>query len=413
MGNTRIVKNTVFLYILTFSNYFLGLILFPFLSRTLSVENFGLVGFSMSFVLIFQMIVEYGFSISATALISKNRQNKGEINSIVSDVLWSKVFLMIIALFIYLNCYVFIDMIRTNFLIVSLFLLDAFIKAFLPDFYFRGIEEMQTITIRTVIAKVLCLSLAVIFVRSNEELILVPISYIFGDLIALSITYYSMFQKGIKINISSFKKMRYLMTDGFLFFVSRLAVSINNSIGSFFLGLVFSPSSIQSGILAGITKVTTAGEMMLTPINDSIYPHMIKEKDYTLLKKIIIYGGIIWTIGCGIIFIFSDLVCSIILGPQYGTAGIYLRILLVNTYFAFYSIFLGYPALSPIGKSNYANAAIPIATIINLVMYLILFFSRNISLKNVLVVMATMNIIMVIFRSIVLYKNRKLIVKKV
>ena len=60
MGNTRIVKNTVFLYILTFSNYFLGLILFPFLSRTLSVENFGLVGFSMSFVLIFQMIVEYG-----------------------------------------------------------------------------------------------------------------------------------------------------------------------------------------------------------------------------------------------------------------------------------------------------------------------------------------------------------------
>ena len=119
MGNTRIVKNTVFLYILTFSNYFLGLILFPFLSRTLSVENFGLVGFSMSFVLIFQMIVEYGFSISATALISKNRQNKGEINSIVSDVLWSKVFLMIIALFIYLNCYVFIDMIRTNFLIVS------------------------------------------------------------------------------------------------------------------------------------------------------------------------------------------------------------------------------------------------------------------------------------------------------
>ncbi|EQC80192.1 polysaccharide transporter, putative [Enterococcus sp. HSIEG1] len=153
--------------------------------------------------------------------------------------------------------------------------------------------------------------------------------------------------------------------------------------------------------------------MMLTPINDSIYPHMIKEKDYTLLKKIIIYGGIIWTIGCGIIFLFSDLVCSIILGPQYGTAGVYLRILLVNTYFAFYSIFLGYPALSPIGKSNYANAAIPIATIINLVMYLILFFSKNISLINVLVVMATMNIIMVIFRSIVLYKNRKLIVKKV
>ncbi|HFI2665000.1 TPA: oligosaccharide flippase family protein, partial [Streptococcus suis] len=67
----KIAKNTLFLYILTFSNYFLGLMLFPYLSRVLSVEKFGLVGFSMSFVLIFQMIVEYGFSISGTAQIAK------------------------------------------------------------------------------------------------------------------------------------------------------------------------------------------------------------------------------------------------------------------------------------------------------------------------------------------------------
>ncbi|HFU3673477.1 TPA: oligosaccharide flippase family protein, partial [Streptococcus suis] len=44
----KIAKNTLFLYILTFSNYFLGLMLFPYLSRVLSVEKFGLVGFSMS-----------------------------------------------------------------------------------------------------------------------------------------------------------------------------------------------------------------------------------------------------------------------------------------------------------------------------------------------------------------------------
>lgn len=412
MQKNRIMKNTIFLYILTFSNYFLGLLLFPFLSRVLSVENFGLIGFSMSFVLIFQMIVEYGFSISATALISKHRKSVSKLEQIFSDVFWTKIFLTLLATIIFIACTHYIQIINENSVIVSLFLLDAFIKAFLPDFYFRGIEEMRTITIRTVIAKTACLGLAVFFVRGNQQLLLVPLSYILGDLIALLITYYSLFKRGIMLKFSNLKRIKNLLLSGFLFFISRLAVSINSSIGSFFLGLSFSPTSMELGILSGITKITTAGEMMLTPVNDSIYPYMIKEKDYNLLKKIIIYGGIIWTIGCGVIFLFSDFVCLIVLGSKYGEAGHYLKILVINAYFAFYSIFLGYPALSPIGKANYANAAIPFATIINLIAYLYLFVSNRISLENILYIMSSMNIIMVVFRLTVLMKNKNLIPKK-
>lgn len=57
---SAIAKNAIFLYGLTFSNYFVGLLLFPYLSRVLSVEGFGLIGFSTSLCLVFQMIVEYG-----------------------------------------------------------------------------------------------------------------------------------------------------------------------------------------------------------------------------------------------------------------------------------------------------------------------------------------------------------------
>lgn len=411
-SNKHIAKNTFFLYVLTLSNYFLGLLLYPFLSRVLSVEKFGLIGFSMSFILIFQMIVEYGFNISTTADISKNRLNIKKVNEIVTSVMWSKVLLSCIAIFIFLGVSLFLSMIKNNILIVGLFLIDSIIKAMLPDFYFRGIEEMKTITIRAVIAKFLCILLAIIFVHSDKQIILVPISFIIGDSIALIITFITMLKKGVRISKPNLPEMYKMLKEGFLFFISRLSVSINNSVGSFFLGLSFSPASIELGILAGITKITTAGEMMLTPINDSVYPHMVKEKDYKLLKKIFIYGGIIWLVGCSIVFIGADTVCNIILGAKYASAGGYLRILMVNSFFAFFSIFLGYPSLSPIGKANYANAAIPIATIINVSACFILWIFNAITLVRILVIMSLMNVILVIIRGLALYKYRYLIPKE-
>ncbi|MGG5328991.1 oligosaccharide flippase family protein [Enterococcus sp. AZ163] len=410
--NRRIAKNTFFLYILTLSNYFLGLLLYPFLSRVLSVEKFGLIGFSMSFILIFQMIVEYGFNISTTADISKLRLNTKKVNEIVTSVIWSKILLSGISIFIFAFISLLLPMIGNNILIVGLFLIDSIIKAMLPDFYFRGIEEMKTITIRAVIAKFLCILLAIIFVHSDKQIVLIPISFIIGDSMALIITFIMMFKNGVRISKPNFSEICKMLREGFLFFISRLSVSINNSVGSFFLGLSFSPASVELGILAGITKITTAGEMMLTPISDSIYPHMVKEKDYKLLKKIFIYGGIVWLVGCSIVFLGANTVCSIILGAKYSSAGDYLRILMVNSFFAFFSIFLGYPSLSPIGKANYANAAIPVATIINVLACLMLWIFNAITLVRILVIMSLMNIILVIIRGSAFYKYRYLIPKK-
>lgn len=409
--NRRLATNTFFLYILTFSNYFLGLLLYPYLSRVLSVENFGLIGFSMSFVLIFQMIIEYGFSISATADISQNRHDNNRIKEIVSSVMWSKILLSLVSITIFIIVSLIVPMIKKNFFIIGLFIVDSVIKAMLPDFYFRGIEQMKTITIRAVIAKLLSIVLAIIFVKNDNQLIFVPIAFILGDLVALLITFWMMFQQGIVLSTPNYSKIKRMLQEGFLFFVSRISVSINNAMGSFFLGLKFSPVSIESGILAGITRITTAGEMMLAPVNDSIYPHMVKEKDYKLLRKIFVYGGIIWFLGCAIVFVGANTVCTIILGAKYSFAGDYLRILMVNSFFGFFSLFLGYPALSPIGKAAYANLAIPVATIINLTLCLILWIFNAITLTRILIVMSIMNLVLVIFRGTVLYRNRHLISK--
>lgn len=72
-------------------------------------------------------------------------------------------------------------------------------------------------------------------------------------------------------------------------------------------------------------------------------------------------------------------------------------------------MFLGYPALSPIGKANYANAALPFATIINIFCYVALWATNNISLMNVVIIMSIVNLLMALFRGGALYRNKRLI----
>lgn len=83
-SHSRIFKNALFLYALTFSNYLIGLLLLPYLSRVLSVEKFGVIGFATSFCLVFQMVVEYGFQLSTTAAISVHRDDKTKMSRTIS-----------------------------------------------------------------------------------------------------------------------------------------------------------------------------------------------------------------------------------------------------------------------------------------------------------------------------------------
>lgn len=410
--NNRIFKNSFFLYILTFSNYFIGLLLYPYLSRTLTVENFGLVGFSMSFVLIFQVIVEFGFMISATALIARHRSNSEKVSEIISATMLAKLILVIVSLLLFLALSLIIPMVRAHFLIVFLFFTSSIITAMLPDFFFRGIERMQSITIRTVGAKLVSLLIVILFMKNDSQILLVPISLIIGNCASLIIAFVTMTTAGIQLRRVPIHDVILSIKGSLLFFFSRLAVSINGSLGAFFLGLKFLPTSIEVGIFAGATRLSSAGEMMLAPIIDSIYPHMVNKRDYGLFKKALIYGTGLWLITCLLVFIFADMICSIILGPKYLVAGDYLRVLLISMFFAFPNMMLGFPALSPIGKAKHANIGNFVSTGINVIACIILWLTGNISLISICQVITLSNVTMLMYRGTMFYKFRQLIVIK-
>lgn len=379
--------------------------MYPYLSRVLSVESFGLIGFSMSFVLIFQVIVEFGFTISTTALIAKNKADYDKVSKIISTTMIVKCILAVMSFLLLVTAFFSVTMIRDNFLIVFLFFVNAVFSAILPDFFYRGIEQMKTITIRTAAIKTVSLLMILALVKNENQILLVPISMIAGSLMAFIITVFHMKRAGIKFVRVRTNDIISCAKGGFGFFLSRLAASINSSLGIFFLGLNYSPASFELGVFSGASKIASSGEMMLHPVADSIYPHMISKRDYCLLKKILVSGTIGVLVVCMVTTIFADSICVVILGKEYSAAGDYLRILMAGSIFAFPCVILGYPALSPIGLEKHANIAVMASAGVSVAICTILWMVNAVSILSVCIVMASRNIVMIAYRGIALYKH--------
>ena len=374
-SHSRIFKNALFLYALTFSNYLIGLLLLPYLSRVLSVEKFGVIGFATSFCLVFQMVVEYGFQLSTTATISVHRDDKAKMSRTISTMTYTKLLLACGASAVFLACAMFVDMLRGHFVIILLFFVDSIAKALLPDAYFRGIERMKDITIRAVSAKSGILVATLLFVKATG---------------------------------TTMREMLEALKDSFWFFISRISVSINGSLGSIFLGMRYSPESVEMGLYSGATKLSSAGEQMIPPLGDALYPSMVNKKDYRLFYRIVLRGGILWFLACGLVEVLATPLCVLILGGQYASAGGFLRILMVGVFFGYFSFMFGYPALSPIGKATWANAAIMVSAIVNLTACAVLWLTGNITPLTVCVVFSSTNITTFIVRFGAFMKFRNL-----
>ena len=90
----RIIDNILSLFSLQGLNYILPIISFPYLTRVLGPENFGLIAFAGAFIGYFQILTDYGFNLSATREISINRENQKKISKIFSTVMITKIIII-------------------------------------------------------------------------------------------------------------------------------------------------------------------------------------------------------------------------------------------------------------------------------------------------------------------------------
>lgn len=242
--NKRFYWNTIMQYIMTFAQYVFPLVTFPYLTRILEPDMYGVITYMTSTITYFQIVIDFGFNLSATKEIAENQQDKKSIERVMGSVIQAKVFLFICCFIMHIMMVQFIPMLRTYKLLAYLYMGNVFMSISLPDFMFRGIEKMEVITIRFVLSKVVTVLLTFVLVKSKSDILWIPILNMVGSLVAILLTWYHIKLKlKMKLVFCPIIDVVSRFKESFIYFLSTFATTAFGAMNTFMLGAMNLPSS--------------------------------------------------------------------------------------------------------------------------------------------------------------------------
>lgn len=145
-----LANNTLMLFLLTGSNYVFGLITVPYLTRVLGADLYGQIGFGSAFYTIALLFLDFGFLLSGTLEIAKCGDDRDSIERVYSAVLSAKVMVAIPVTIVASVIILFVDRFNTDPVFYFWWYFYAVSNSMVPDFLYRGLENMSSVTIRNV-----------------------------------------------------------------------------------------------------------------------------------------------------------------------------------------------------------------------------------------------------------------------
>lgn len=353
----KMIKNTFYLYIIMFAKIIFPMLTMPYLARILTINQYGAYVYIRACMVFINLGIDYGFIYSATKDIINFKDDKQKINIVISQVTGAKFILTLILLFFAAVILMTTDMIKEYKLFFWLHVLSSIIMGILPDYLFRGLENMQVLSKRFVITKGVSTILIFICVQSNMDFLNIAYLEFFSSIMALLITSIYVYLKGYRILVNSlFGGSVKKLVEGWNYFLSTVAPSIYGALNTIFIG---NSLTSEETVFWGLAfNVISAVLNLYNPIINGIFPEMVRSKNLQLIKNVFWMFMPIISIGVLVLYILSDLIIVILGGVQYIKAANTLRLLLPVLLTAFPGLLFGFPMLGVIHKDKYITRAI-------------------------------------------------------
>lgn len=274
--NNNVGRNFGYLVILQGVNFILPLVTMPYLVRVLGSDKFGLVMFAQSFAVFFNVLVDFGFNLSATREIAVNKNNSTVVAEIFSSVLLIKGSLLILSFLVLLGLTFTVPNLKNESMVFLLSFGVVFGQAIFPIWYFQGIEKMQFVTITNVLAKVLFTILIFALIKEKSDYLLVPIFNTIGFVVA-GIIGLVIALRSVKLVGPNWLKTKLRFKESFQLFISNLSVTLYTVSNTVILG--FFTNNTLVGVYASFEKLILAVKNIYGPLFQAMFPWLSKKKE--------------------------------------------------------------------------------------------------------------------------------------
>ena len=309
LGNfirNKSIQNFLFLAVIQSSNVLISIISMPLLIQSIGVDQFGLVNLALSVIILLNILVGFGYNLSAPRDIAISLGDKNALSHIVSNVFSGKILLAFFsALLIFVGAFGF-NLFSEYQLILVYSVLLLFSEATLPLWFFQGMEKMKLVSIANIFSKLLFLMGIVLFIHAPEQSKWVNfLMGFFGLGINLLLLAYIHWFLDIQFYRPRFSAIWKSLKENSLLFFSNLAshISINGGL----IILSFFSVAETLGMYSLAERVIMVLRMFPALIIQAIFPNASKlYKDdkpafYTFLKRVysrVLLSGAIIAMGC-------------------------------------------------------------------------------------------------------------------
>jgi PST family polysaccharide transporter len=346
------VQNTSSLYAAQVSNWILPLVAMPYLLRVLGPSHYGLVAFTQSFMMCLYILIDYGFSISATRKIALERGNSDQISQTACSIWGTQIALGILgfAMILVLTAVVpRLTQAKTLFLVMFGY---GFGKAFFPLWLYQGLERMIYIPVVNLTANVLVLFGIFTLIKSPGDYLIYAWLLSLGALGAAAIgIVWAVRIVPLKLDWPDWREITQTLSEGKTIFFSQLSTALV-TLNSFVVGLLASNSVV--GYYSAAEKIMSGVTNLLLPLSQAAYPSFSRfaAASHELLqsraKKMLLLAGALGLGATLVLLAGASMIIALISGPQYVRSISVLRILAIFPLLSVLSQVCGLQILLPL-----------------------------------------------------------------
>ncbi len=385
MKHNTFYKNTLWQYGLQILKYLFPLLLIPYLTRILGTEGYAVYAYVLSFMGVVQTIADFGFTLSGTKKVVDLRGDTAALSRLVGAITVARLMLLCGLFFCVMVITRFIPIMAEN----TVYVIWAFFatagRTVLPDFIFQGNERMGPLTTRYFASKGVQVALTILLVRGPGDLILVAVADVLSEIVDIAWSYRA--QKrlfGVGIARPTFKESFEELRVSAIYCVSNVSSSLFSGFTTVIIGLAITSKTDIAFWSLTLTTVN-AVQSLYTPIANSLYPHMIKNRDFGFARKLALVALPVLVLGIVAYCALSKPIMLVLGGPEYVGGAHVMWMISPIFIFSFYGILIGWPVLGAMGHVKELTVSTLFTGIVNVVSLLALYLAGLITLDVICV----------------------------
>lgn len=368
--------NFVMNFILTLSSILFPLITFPYVSRILLPEGTGRISFVTSIVAYFSMFGMLGIANYGIRECAKVRDDISKLSKTVKEIFILNTLAMSVSTILYVIAVLAVPRLaqdKTLFLINILTLIFTLLGV---EWVYKGLEQYQFITIRSLVFKVLSLVLMFLFVKQESDVLtygtITVVAAVGSNLLNfINLRRVIRFEKHDKLNI--IQHIKPTMN----FFFLTIATVIYTNLDVVLLGFIHNDAAV--GYYNAAVKIKGVLVMLVTSLGAVLLPRLSfyiennnTQEFLRLTRKSLNFIFVSAAPMCIYFMVYAKTGILFLSGQGYEQSVIPMMILMPTLIFIGLSNLIGIQIMVPLGKENFLVRSVCYGAIIDLALNLLL-----------------------------------------